>query len=608
MRINEVIVESKQLEEGWKQKLAAVALSAGAALGGYSGSADAQSFANFPWSVVDSQFRNETTEKFLKNVTVEDVKKLAFLIGVIEPYYERNDLNRSDEKDYRLAKSLLRQSAEKLMSETQQDSLRKIQKQGFDKTMQGVKDKGWGIKIPGVLELDDLISSVSNKSSTGTNKTQSQLSDDEIDVLKKHLDRMQDKLAKLKTYNLNLQHYRDYADKSLDIELEFQQYFLDEYKNISNPLKKKKYSDLLTVYNSRVDELASYVKNSNTASAAQQISNSTKYFSEAPTTDTPERLAFALGVVSGNWEFLSANDRTIAKRVYEQWKKTASPAIIKKFEQGSEEGRQSWSTQEQVNEYTKAVAAYYAKQAVTDTAQEPQSTSRELQQPLPTDANSMRDAQYTNHKTGDVYKGTTRGDDHTAFHGLGSMTYKSTGDTLTTTWENRKPKEGAKATYKLKNGTTYSGFIKDGNFFNDQPKIQDQSAQQPTSNMSNEEARKAAAKKAAADKALKDAFRADALAQSSRQNSSTENYATKIRNCIQAGVSYSASSNQPNISTMFRVSLNPDGLISDINLVKSSGNSKFDNAVKVGIQSCSKFPKLENNNFPKFIDINYNLF
>jgi TonB family protein len=585
---NEIRDITKLLEEGWKQKLAAVALSAGAALGGYIGSADAQSFANFPWSVVDSQFRNETTERFLKNVTVEDVNKLAFLIGVIEPYYERNDLNRSAEKDYRLAKSLMRQSAEKLMSEKQQDSLRKIQKQGFDKTMQEVKANGWNIKIPGVLELDDLIERVGKEDQS---RNVNLHNNDDIKIVfpspsnpKKIQFEDGTYVGDLKngipngigtlTYPEGMKWEGEWKNgklngkgmfSSIHTKIDMTMYYSGDFKDNEyhgKGIEKIIIGRIVTYYSG--DYKDGMLNGNGTQEIVSDVLAGNKYV--------------------GEWQDGNKHGQGIETRSeYETGKK-----VLKNYSVKYENG-------EQISKIDIGNKSQLQPTALTNT--------REPERPLSTDANTLRDVQYTNHKTGDVYLGTTKGNDHTNFHGLGSITYKATGDTLTTTWENRKPKEGAKATYKLKNGKTYTGIIKDGNFFNDQPKIQDKSAQQLTSSMSDEEARKAAA-----DKALKDTFRADALAQSSRQNSSTENYATKIRNCIRAGVSFPIGNNQPNVNALFRVSLNTDGSISDINLVRSSGNSKFDNAVKVGIQSCSKFPKIENNNFPKFIDINYNLY
>lgn len=121
----------------------------------------AQTFQNFPWSVIDSQLQDKTTQNFLKNVTKEDIEKMAYLIGQIEPYDERNHLNRLDEKDYKFAKGLMRQSAEKLMSEREQDNLRRIQKQGIAQTVKDVNVGGWGITVPGIVELNKLIERIS---------------------------------------------------------------------------------------------------------------------------------------------------------------------------------------------------------------------------------------------------------------------------------------------------------------------------------------------------------------------------------------------------------------------------------------------------------------
>ena len=87
-------------------------------------------------------------------------------------------------------------------------------------------------------------------------------------------------------------------------------------------------------------------------------------------------------------------------------------------------------------------------------------------------------------------------------------------------------------------------------------------------------------------------------------------YGARLRACIIRGVAFPAPprSTNTNPSVQYRVSLTGDGKITDITLIKSSGNNRFDQAVETGIKGCSPFPKPQTNKYPNQIELTYNMY
>ncbi|WP_368648730.1 cell envelope integrity protein TolA [Castellaniella ginsengisoli] len=150
-----------------------------------------------------------------------------------------------------------------------------------------------------------------------------------------------------------------------------------------------------------------------------------------------------------------------------------------------------------------------------------------------------------------------------------------------------------------------------------------------------EKAEKAAAEKAAAEKAarekaakeaeakrqaLRAAMRGDALEaagiasgnadRNQRGGGGNDGYAAKVRACVQPGVVYNvpprSGSNNPTAS--FRTRLGSNGQVQGVDLTRSSGNPRFDDAVQKGILACSPFPKPPGGKYPSYIDVDYRMY
>jgi|GEM_PF-7115863 len=111
------------------------------------------------------------------------------------------------------------------------------------------------------------------------------------------------------------------------------------------------------------------------------------------------------------------------------------------------------------------------------------------------------------------------------------------------------------------------------------------------------------------EEAIRKIKEANAVQQSSKKEKEN-NYATKIRACIQPGVSFPSNSRGtgPNPTTQYRVSLKDNGTISGVALMQSSGNTRFDQAVAIGINRCNPFPRPATGAYPDSIDISYNMY
>ena len=103
MRINEIIIESEQLEEGWKQNIAAAALAAGAALGGgYSGDAEAQS---------QPRASASQTSKIPVLTDFAKLREATVYLAIISIQMDRGLLDKNEVAGYNYGMSIIRESS-----------------------------------------------------------------------------------------------------------------------------------------------------------------------------------------------------------------------------------------------------------------------------------------------------------------------------------------------------------------------------------------------------------------------------------------------------------------------------------------------------------------
>ena len=133
-------------------------------------------------------------------------------------------------------------------------------------------------------------------------------------------------------------------------------------------------------------------------------------------------------------------------------------------------------------------------------------------------------------------------------------------------------------------------------------------------------AKEKAAKEAAARREALEALRSDALQaagipdgnanRNQRGGGGNDGYAAKIRACVQPGVIYNvpAQTGTQNPTSLFRVHLESNGQVRQVELIRSSGISRFDGAVQKGILACSPFPKPPGGKYPSYIDVDYRMY
>lgn len=86
-------------------------------------------------------------------------------------------------------------------------------------------------------------------------------------------------------------------------------------------------------------------------------------------------------------------------------------------------------------------------------------------------------------------------------------------------------------------------------------------------------------------------------------------YGATVRACVQRGVAFLAPSRTTtNPSVQYRVGLRDNGIITDVKLLKSSGNLSFDSAVERGIKQCDIFPVPPSGKYPRYVDIDYKMY
>ncbi|HEY9279438.1 MAG TPA: cell envelope integrity protein TolA, partial [Eoetvoesiella sp.] len=145
---------------------------------------------------------------------------------------------------------------------------------------------------------------------------------------------------------------------------------------------------------------------------------------------------------------------------------------------------------------------------------------------------------------------------------------------------------------------------------------------------SDKKAKEAAAAKAAADKAaaakreaIKQAMRGDALGAAgipggtadrnqSGGGGNDNGYAAQVRACIRPRVAYPVPprTGSSNPTVQYRANLSAEGLVTSVQIQRSSGIAGFDRAVTTGIQGCAKFPKPPSGKYPAYVDGNYRMY
>src|SRR5690625_2299479 len=119
--------------------------------------------------------------------------------------------------------------------------------------------------------------------------------------------------------------------------------------------------------------------------------------------------------------------------------------------------------------------------------------------------------------------------------------------------------------------------------------------------------------------ALRQAMRGDALGAAGIEGGSADRnqqaggsdagWGAQIRACVQPRVTYPIPPRSgSNPTVQYRVSLNASGNVTQVRLLRSSGNSGFDRAVEAGIKACDPFPKPPSGRYPSSIDVNYRMY
>lgn len=161
MKINEILTEDvERLDEiNWK-KLAGAATLAGASLFGGASPADAQIFSPDQRALLSVAMEEGFKKDFKNNADENDIIKMAYYLGQIEPFYEKDQLSPTAENKYiKLSKLYDGLYKEKLALPKQLEA--KLEKRkGYKESESKV---GKVSNIPAFSDLESLFYSVANK-------------------------------------------------------------------------------------------------------------------------------------------------------------------------------------------------------------------------------------------------------------------------------------------------------------------------------------------------------------------------------------------------------------------------------------------------------------
>ena len=95
-----------------------------------------------------------------------------------------------------------------------------------------------------------------------------------------------------------------------------------------------------------------------------------------------------------------------------------------------------------------------------------------------------------------------------------------------------------------------------------------------------------------------------------RRGGGSDGYAAAVRRCVKPGVIYDvpARNGTANPTVQYRTYLDAHGGVLKVDIRRSSGNQRFDIAVRQGILACSPFPKPPSGKYPSYIDVDYRMY
>jgi len=95
-----------------------------------------------------------------------------------------------------------------------------------------------------------------------------------------------------------------------------------------------------------------------------------------------------------------------------------------------------------------------------------------------------------------------------------------------------------------------------------------------------------------------------------QDGSGYQSYAASVRSCVQPRVIYNLPprQNRANPTVQYQVNLSDTGHVTQAQLLRSSGNPQFDEAVLKGVQGCSPFPRPTSGKYPPLIQVNYQMY
>lgn len=161
MKINEILTEDiQQLDEiNWK-KLAGAATLAGASLFGGASPADAQIFSPDQRALLSIGMEEAFKKDFKNNADENDIIKMAYYLGQIEPFYEKDQLSSSAANKYLKLSRLYDSLYKEKLALPKQLTAKMEKRKGYKESESKV---GKVSNIPAFNDLESLFYSVANK-------------------------------------------------------------------------------------------------------------------------------------------------------------------------------------------------------------------------------------------------------------------------------------------------------------------------------------------------------------------------------------------------------------------------------------------------------------